>query len=192
MDNWGWFFGWVTVLAIVLAVPLSVAANLLTPKLQAWWATTSERRRVKRLSKLNAAIEDIPRFRSAVYRQEKFLAGMRYLTIGLVSLTAMLMLTLSIVITTSASFDHVTPIFPGGTKFTLSSVALHRFESVYSVFVLLFATMTFNRAYLCFKSSSRYYAERKLDDAAKELKRLVRYSADKSGPPTSDKPDSPN
>ena len=33
------------ILPYILAVPLGIAANLLTPRVQRWWATTSEARR---------------------------------------------------------------------------------------------------------------------------------------------------
>lgn len=42
----------VTVLAVLLAVPLSVAANLLTPKVRDWYSTTSQKRLKKRLAAL--------------------------------------------------------------------------------------------------------------------------------------------
>jgi hypothetical protein len=42
----------ITVLALVFAVPLSVAANLLTPLVRDWWGTTSDRRLQKRLDTL--------------------------------------------------------------------------------------------------------------------------------------------
>lgn len=42
----------VTVLAFVLAIPMAIAGNLLTPRAATWWATTSEKRRHRRIAKL--------------------------------------------------------------------------------------------------------------------------------------------
>jgi len=39
----------VTGIAVILAIPLSVVANLLTPRLQSWYSTTSQKRAKKRL-----------------------------------------------------------------------------------------------------------------------------------------------
>jgi hypothetical protein len=40
----------VGVLALVLAVPLAIVANLLTPSIGKWYGATSHKRRIKRLS----------------------------------------------------------------------------------------------------------------------------------------------
>src|ERR1700678_1516272 len=47
------------VVAVALAVPLSVAANLLTPRIRDWYSTTTQRRLRKRLSALEQEYEDV-------------------------------------------------------------------------------------------------------------------------------------
>jgi hypothetical protein len=47
----------VTGIAIILAIPLSVVANLLTPRLQSWYSTTSQKRAKKRLGVLEAKLQ---------------------------------------------------------------------------------------------------------------------------------------
>ena len=43
---------YITVLAVVLAVPLSVVANLVTPKIRDWYSSTSEKRLRRRITEL--------------------------------------------------------------------------------------------------------------------------------------------
>ncbi|MBI2815924.1 MAG: hypothetical protein HYX72_03190 [Acidobacteria bacterium] len=47
------------VLAFILAIPMAVAANLLTPKVQRWWASSSRSRALKRLSRLEKQISEL-------------------------------------------------------------------------------------------------------------------------------------
>jgi hypothetical protein len=56
MDNLGIFSAWVGIVAFILAIPISIAANLLTPKVHSWWATTSQRRRERRILYLKAML----------------------------------------------------------------------------------------------------------------------------------------
>jgi MFS family permease len=56
MDKWGIIFGSVGVLAFLLAIPMSIVANILTPKLRDWWASTSRARGLKRYRYLGREI----------------------------------------------------------------------------------------------------------------------------------------
>jgi hypothetical protein len=56
MNKWGWLFGWVGLGAFVLAIPMAIAANLLTPKVRDWWASTSRSRALKRYEMLRREI----------------------------------------------------------------------------------------------------------------------------------------
>ncbi len=44
-------------IAILLAIPLSVVANLLTPPVQSWYSTTSQKRLKKRIRRLESALQ---------------------------------------------------------------------------------------------------------------------------------------
>src|SRR6266446_5865614 len=57
MDNWSFMFGWIGLSAFLLAIPMSVAANLLTPKVKNWWAIKTYARATKRLAFLEARLE---------------------------------------------------------------------------------------------------------------------------------------
>lgn len=51
------FATWVGIVAFVLAVPMSVLANVLTPKVQLFWAGTAKRRAAYRLWKLEEELK---------------------------------------------------------------------------------------------------------------------------------------
>lgn len=54
-------FGWIGVVALILAMPLSITANLLTPLLKDWWSATSRVRGLKRYKSLGRTISAIKR-----------------------------------------------------------------------------------------------------------------------------------
>jgi MFS family permease len=57
-ETWGFIFGLVGVAAFVLAIPLAVAANLLTPRLRNWWADRSTRSARARAAALKSELEN--------------------------------------------------------------------------------------------------------------------------------------
>jgi hypothetical protein len=57
MESFGFFAAWVGVAAFLLAIPMAVVANLLTPRVQAWWATTTNARKDKRINKLKTRLK---------------------------------------------------------------------------------------------------------------------------------------
>jgi len=81
MDKWGWFFGWVGVVALLFVVPLNILSNFLTPKVSAWWALTSVKRREDRIIYLRASINVLQARLHPRSRQESFLLGIHTLTI---------------------------------------------------------------------------------------------------------------
>lgn len=46
----------IAIASVLLAIPLSILANILTAKVQSWWATTSRRRRIRRVAWLKDKI----------------------------------------------------------------------------------------------------------------------------------------
>jgi hypothetical protein len=57
MDITGTILAWVGLLAFILAIPMNVIANLITPRAETWWATTSSVRRQRRIEKLRRALD---------------------------------------------------------------------------------------------------------------------------------------
>ena len=51
------FVAWIGIVGFTLAIPMSVLANLLTPRIQNWWSTTSQARKNKRIEELKAKIK---------------------------------------------------------------------------------------------------------------------------------------
>jgi hypothetical protein len=64
--DFGWWGFVVSIVTILLAVPLSMLANLLTPKVQSWWALTSKKRLARRIRWIKYEIENPPTFVQAV------------------------------------------------------------------------------------------------------------------------------
>jgi hypothetical protein len=56
MGKLNWLFGWIGLLAFLLAIPMAILANILTPKVQDAWARTSKARAYKRYSSLGKTI----------------------------------------------------------------------------------------------------------------------------------------
>ena len=54
-----WGFA-LSVVALVLIIPLGIVVNILTPKVQNWWATTSQGRFSRRVAELKRTIEHPP------------------------------------------------------------------------------------------------------------------------------------
>jgi hypothetical protein len=80
MNKWGWFFGWVGVVSLFLTVPLNLLANFLTPKVAAWWALTSIKRRERRILHLRKTCRILTARIHPRSRQESFLqAAYRFL-----------------------------------------------------------------------------------------------------------------
>lgn len=72
-------------IAIVLAIPLSIIANLFTPRLRDWWATTSQRRLERRIAELESVLKTkTPRF------EEVLVTIIRKISFGLVGITVLL------------------------------------------------------------------------------------------------------
>jgi hypothetical protein len=46
----------VGILAFILAIPMAIIGNLLTPQVGSWWATTTEKRRQRRIAKLGSEL----------------------------------------------------------------------------------------------------------------------------------------
>jgi hypothetical protein len=74
-------------IAIALAIPLSVVANLLTPRLRDWWSQRSKKRLQDRISVLEHDLRiPLPPF------EEMFLEVTRHISWGLVFLTMLVVL----------------------------------------------------------------------------------------------------
>lgn len=78
------FFGWVGVGSLVLAIPLSIAANLLTPRIQIWWATTSHARRHRRIQYLTETIDLYSKDDPLILKFEFIAQGLHYAASGII------------------------------------------------------------------------------------------------------------
>lgn len=58
------YSGWLSILAIVLSVPIGIGINLVSPKVEAWFAFRSTKRRLKRIQVLEHRIAEVESFNS--------------------------------------------------------------------------------------------------------------------------------
>jgi hypothetical protein len=82
----GWWASVLTVIGLVLLLPASIAANLLTPKIKNWWSErsiASLRERVEKLEKEFAEIEAFPLISDAESRILELLMASTYLLVTL-------------------------------------------------------------------------------------------------------------
>lgn len=77
------FAAWVGILAFFFALPIAVIGNLITPKIAAWWATTSGKRRENRVTLLKQELGALPTLMTADGRWENLIKGLRCLAFGL-------------------------------------------------------------------------------------------------------------
>jgi hypothetical protein len=167
-------------IVLVLGGLISLAISLSTPSLQAWWATTSKRRRDKRLVKLKAELERIGSLKSAIYRQEAFLLGTRYLVLSLAMIGAIAFQAADDVLKIHAHLHQVDQIFPRPFNINIPDVTYYRVEAIISLFTVCLGALSLVQAIMCFGRTSRLHVLKQLDKAGKELDSLRKYYVDNS------------
>lgn len=138
----GFYIG---VLALLLAVPLAVIANLATPQVTAWWSTTSQkrmRRRIANLRELLAESEREWKFSAAEWQTYKTTAIFRLAVLGMVQgifLVVVNVLFVVLLIGTAAWHANTTPMYRmtdlgagviSGMVYGLAMMALATYSSV--------------------------------------------------------------
>lgn len=131
-DKWGF---WVGLALFVLSIPLSVAVNILTPRLQTWWAERSRASAERRLAELR---KRETKLKERTFRQDlgtvvavtaaAVLASMQCVLIGIY-----LVLMVSLVNTPARELPDFIPMIPFGLAVLLSwyvsVVVMQRFDS---------------------------------------------------------------
>jgi hypothetical protein len=79
MGNFGVFAAWVGILASILAIPFSIAANLLTPKVSNWWARKSKKRAEHRVYVLQNRLRWIREYNTDAMRHIHYIIAIRYI-----------------------------------------------------------------------------------------------------------------
>ncbi len=82
MERFSFVVGVIGIGAFLLAIPMAVVANILTPKIAAWWATTSHIRRQKRIAYLELQLRQLDCRMLLSVRHERMLRGFRYIAIA--------------------------------------------------------------------------------------------------------------
>jgi hypothetical protein len=84
MDKLGYLSFWIGVVAFMLSIPMSNTANMLTRRVEASWATTSNKRRDRRIKKLKLLVSELTVAMSMAKRHDSFVDGFRLLAFGFV------------------------------------------------------------------------------------------------------------
>jgi hypothetical protein len=172
MDHFDYFVGWIGIVAFLLAIPMSILANMLTPKIQAWWANTSSARKARRIQYLQREIPWLERSGKLTFRLERLILGVRVLALGLIAITYVLYFL-------NGSINHVIDhivlgtaahppgyIYPTGWRST-------RLEMMRVILLTCIPVAVFYRAMQHFRWASGIYVSRRERVAREELARLV-------------------
>lgn len=168
-NTWAWFFGWATILAILLAIPLSVAANIITPKIQEWWATTSEARKTRRVVQLRRDIEQLTFvIDSPVSRFDSFIKAFRLALCGMVLIVTLFSYGIADIM---AIHGHLAGISDKlhGTEMTVAS---HTGWLLFYRIILFTALAFFLRAIVHLEFASTVFLQSRLLASKAELERL--------------------
>ena len=163
---------WITILAFLLAIPMAVAANILTPKVQKWWAKTSAARRHRRIVFLEKELFSLEEALEPDARHEQFVRGLRLASVAgmLVSyLLGMAFAGIVMIASTARGVDLFPEIRETGlmsTERALTIILGIGFLCWYGSYVALYHTLQLLRR------ASRTYLESQLLAVRRELDRL--------------------
>ena len=163
------FFGWVGASALLLALPLSILANLWTPKIASLWARTSSKRREKRIKIFKEKLATITLLLGdSLLRFDCLAKGLRYLAFSLFGMFYYLMGIIGSTLAIHAHLAGFTSHLSGG-EFSLET---YRFAEItsFSLYSLTFYFVV--RAATAFELASRFSLESKKRRIERELKKL--------------------
>ncbi len=106
----GWWGFWVTLAALVLAIPLSMLANILTPFFVNWLAKRSHVSLNNRIAKLEAQLAEFEKFPAITEAEDEILWGLKRVQIRMVgtetTIVAVVLLSVA-ALTDTASYKHM-------------------------------------------------------------------------------------
>src|ERR1035437_2008093 len=183
MDNFGTFAAWVSIVAVILAIPLSVIANLATPRVQAWWATTNVRRRHERIVHLKESLLWYENARTPEIRIDNVLHGLTRVVILIGITWACIVFPIEAVLRTTT---HVamTITYHSIAKLTSGDYVFGFVAPIALLGGIQFTVAFFQQTIKVFRSASLGYLEARIAQINYELEFLVDNSALKSETPT--------
>ena len=115
MDKFAVFATWVGIVAFLLAIPMSIAANILTPLIKNWWATTTvlrAKRRLVELDELKMVLEEARKdpLQLTIKIAEPFLDGIRF---GIMAILLSVIMAAIGIVRSSASYIPGNRLFLG-------------------------------------------------------------------------------
>lgn len=171
MDKWSLFFGWVGLLSFVFAIPLAVIANLLTPRVQQWWALASQARRSLRLDVLKIYLAKIDEDVLYDNRFEHLVKGLFSLAFGLIILTYPVMLIGTMMFDAMSRLFEFKAVWPFAHVLPPSS-RYHASMFLFDIFILSGELFLAN-ALSHFRFASRSYYVKWRISVEKEIKQIV-------------------
>lgn len=66
---------WASIIGVILTVPMAIVGNLLTPRVEAFWARTTQARKLKRINYINAVLGAMAVVMKPKTRHEHFILG---------------------------------------------------------------------------------------------------------------------
>jgi hypothetical protein len=167
-------------IGLVLGGVVSLLVNLVTPPVQRWWATTSERRRQRRITRLERLVEQLRYRRLMEYRQEAIINAFRYLVLSLAVIGIAVFSVYQEVLMVHSEISKVGRVFPKMLSLRMSDVTFYRMRILTSLFSSVFVTYTITQAFVFLGRSSPFHVKWKVESAIRELQSLKR-PVDKPG-----------
>jgi hypothetical protein len=170
MDKFGYFAAWVGILGVLLAIPLTVLGNILTPKLVEWWSKSSAARRAHRVKVLKGEIHDLSQELPIAIQLNTLALGLWNLALAGVALTYLTVCSSIGAVSILMKMDDIhfggfVDFWPHLTNKRLAAGML--IALLYAFFSL--ALLKLRRAIVQFRSISMRYRKTRLDMAIREL-----------------------
>jgi hypothetical protein len=174
MPDMIWVATWITIISFILAVPIAVIANLLTPRLEAWWARRNEASRSRRIVSLEDRSRMLQEAIEPESRQEQLVSALRSAANTAILASYGLFPASLGTVMIAAKLKGVEP-FPGTWNIYQGVISSEQGFALLFVMIgvawvctviLLFRTRYFLRL------ASRSYLESRLDAVHRELDRL--------------------
>ncbi len=178
MSSFELIVAWAGILGFLLAIPLSILGNLLTPKVKEWWATTSSARKQSRIKYLKARLLAFPDLMSPEERQEETIRGLWQLAIAGLAflhaflLTSVVVLKILVIITNTDVSISVMDRLTNQLANSLTFRDLSFFVLILTGGLGLVSVSFLDRALTNFRNASLDFLRRMQKDTETELKKL--------------------
>jgi hypothetical protein len=181
----GTIVAWIGIIAFVLAIPMSIFANIVSPRVLEWWALTNLSRRNHRIVKLRQQRFKWSTLIHASCRQQSYINGIRWLLFALSLFVTFLFGLVFIggtwLVRLSLSMAHANTI-----NIAPESLLYYKILVWFTVVVVVIIQAVLLKALFRINRASKWHLANRLVDVEMELERL------ESLPWTVDRPPNPH